>query len=98
MIESVLMIAERSGRWESCARSLCAPGHQLILLAQPEGESPHEFRMRVTHKLDRIRAHDVHLTRVILVSGAGTNSRSRARLLRTLRGKLRDRNVELTSV
>lgn len=98
MSDSVLMIAERTGRWESCARGLCAPGQQLILLAQPQGESTHEFRRRVTHRLDRMRARDVHLTRVILVAGSDTNARSRARLLSTLRVKLRDQNVELTSV
>ena len=63
MNESVLMIAEHSGRWETCARRLCAPGHQLILLAQSTSETPHEFRMRVTLKLDRIRAREVCLTR-----------------------------------
>lgn len=96
MNESVLMIAERSGRWESCARSLCAPGHQLILLAQSTSESPHEFRMRVTQKLDRIRARDICLTRVVLVPGSDTNRRSRARMLRALRGKLHDQKIELT--
>lgn len=96
MNESVLMIAERSGRWESCAHRLCAPGHQLILLAQSNGESPHEFRERVTHKLDRIRARDMHLAHVVLVAGSDTNPRSRARMLRALRSKLGDHNVELT--
>lgn len=101
MDEAVLLIAERSGRWESYARAWLEPGHQLILLPQPEGESPRAFLRRVRDRLAHIRARDVHLRRVILVAGteASNGARTaRARLLSVVQLEFLDQNVELMQV
>lgn len=94
--DAVLMVAERSGRWQSCARASCGPGRQLILLVQPADESARDFASRVSASVERIQTRDVQLRRVILVPGPPEqSSRSTRQLLQTLQTKLRTPSVEL---
>jgi hypothetical protein len=93
LVKISLLIAEHGASWLEHARGWRKPSNDLMVLTQDSQESNHEFRTRVTERIERLGRQRTLFDQVMLVAGGrldGAALLARAQMLGFMLAKLGD--------